>query len=175
MYTTKQYAAILITRHEGFRNEAYNDGISGVVTVGFGTTLIDGKPVGPLQSPVSRRQAMVWVEEWIDHALHMFVANNLVPTYIQPWEMGAVISLAYNEGGDAIEKSTLMKYLNEHDPVLAACEFPRWCMSGLDFVPGLLTRRRSEMYTFLSGNFTFTPTIDYMLLDNANGPRRIAV
>lgn len=175
MHTIKQHATILITHHEGFRSTPYNDGVSGVITIGWGTTLIDGKAVGPTQEPVSKRQAIVWVEQWIDHALGMFADNKSLPAYLTPWEVGAIISLAYNEGGEAVEKSTLMHHIHEHDTIKAACEFPRWCMSRGAFVEGLLTRRRSEMYTFLSGNFDFIPSIDYMLLDNASGPRSISV
>jgi lysozyme len=160
-YTAREFAAILITHHESFSAKVYRDGFTSTIyNIGWGTTCIDRTPVGPLYPDVTKEQAITWVYNAVDECIQILP----LPKHILPHEAGAIISLSYNLGYTAVRKSTLMKYISIGDNMRAAVEFPLWCRAVGEMRYGLLLRRQSEQYTFLSGEFMFTPTDDYKLL-----------
>lgn len=65
-------------------------------------------------------------------------------------QLGAIISLAYNEGIHTIIESTLLKKFNAGDIQGAADEFLRWNMAHGKIVKGLENRRRDERNVFLT-------------------------
>jgi GH24 family phage-related lysozyme (muramidase) len=161
--TAKQYACALITMHEQFRSNPYADPIRpSIITIGYGTTFIGDEPVTMQTPSLFKNEAVALVGKWIDHAI--VALDPVIPHIIQSHELGAIISLAYNEGIKAIFTSTMAQHLSDANLIRAAVEFPQWCMSAGHFVHGLLERRLSEQYTFLSGEFIRDPGDDYTLL-----------
>jgi lysozyme len=69
------------------------------------------------------------------------------------YQSDAVISLAFNCGGRAIARSTLLKKLNAGLMTDAAEEFIRWNKIGRAESRGLTRRRRAEQALFLNGDY----------------------
>lgn len=142
----------LITYHEGFRARPYKVGTDRW-TIGYGTTEIDKVPVTQMTLPVNEQQAREFVSKRI--ASDFAVLNHLFPYNVTAYELGAILSLSYNVGATELLTSTLMSCVYDEELIRAACEFPRWSNDNGHIIGGLLKRRRSEMFTFLSGDFIF--------------------
>lgn len=130
--------------HEGYRENAYDDGV-GVQTVGFGsTTHADGRPVrrgdkmGPERALVRLGQDVARFE------YEMRACLGPVPLYPHEWD--AYVSLTYNIGTGAFCRSTLVKRLKETPPKYdAACaEILKWNRAGGQVMAGLTKRRQDE-------------------------------
>jgi len=61
----------------------------------------------------------------------------------------SLISLVYNIGPSAFERSTLLKLLNQGNYQAAAAQFARWNKAGGKVWPGLVRRRAAEASLFL--------------------------
>ena len=130
--------------HEGYRENAYDDGV-GVQTVGFGsTTHADGRPVRRGDKmPVER--ALVRLGPDVDRMQReMKACVGPVPLHQHEWD--AYVSLAYNIGTGAFCRSTLVKRLKETPPKYdAACaEILKWNRAGGQVMAGLVKRRQDE-------------------------------
>lgn len=75
--------------------------------------------------------------------------SRLVKVPLQQHEFDALVSFHFNTG--ALAKSTLLRRLNIGDRAGAAEEFLRWTKGGGKELPGLVRRRKSERYLFLTG------------------------
>lgn len=75
--------------------------------------------------------------------------SRLVKVPLQQHEFDALVSFHFNTG--ALAKSTLLRRLNTGDRAGAAEEFLRWTKGGGKELPGLVRRRKSERYLFLTG------------------------
>lgn len=134
----------LIKSFEGCRLAAYQDQ-GGVWTIGWGHT-------GP---EVVRGMLCTVVEAsaWLDQDLARVDAglSRLVKVDLNQNQWDALVDFAFNLGLGALERSTLLRDLNEADFVTAALQFPLWDhVNGL-MVPGLLARRKAEMRLFNGG------------------------
>jgi lysozyme len=65
-------------------------------------------------------------------------------------EFDACVSLAFNIGGGAFGKSSVVSRLNRGDRAGAAAAFLMWTKAGGRVLPGLVTRGRAEAALFLS-------------------------
>jgi GH24 family phage-related lysozyme (muramidase) len=75
----------------------------------------------------------------------------LVKVPINQNQLDALCSFAYNCGVGALQKSTMLKYINAGDFQSAANEFPRYCHgAGGIMLQGLLNRRNKEREVFLT-------------------------
>jgi lysozyme len=68
---------------------------------------------------------------------------------VTPTQFGALVSLAYNIGGAALSKSTLIKRLNAGRTQEAADQFLVWNRAGGRVLSGLQRRREAERALFL--------------------------
>jgi len=135
----------LIKKYEGFRSHAYVCP-AGVNTIGFGTTVINGKPV-PEGMKITLDEANVF----LDADLYDFEngINSLVKVDLNQNQFDALVCFVYNIGLGAFKKSTLLRKLNGEDFDGASKEFLRWNKAGGKVLPGLVRRRESEMNLFL--------------------------
>lgn len=133
-----------IAVHEGYRENAYDDGV-GVQTVGFGsTTRADGRKVAR-GDKMSVERALVRLGQDVDRMQReMKVCVGPVPLHQHEWD--AYVSLAYNIGTGAFCRSTLVKRLKETPPKYdAACaEILKWNRAGGQVMAGLVKRRQDE-------------------------------
>lgn len=133
----------LIKEFEGCRLKAYLCP-AGVPTIGYGAT-------GP-----DIRLGMTWTQEQADDRLaediHQFAAavDEALQVDCSDNEFAAMVSLAFNIGAGAFERSTLLRMVNTGDFAGAAHQFVRWSKAGGRTLPGLLRRREAERDLFLT-------------------------
>jgi len=144
----------LIKSFEGLRLTAYRDPV-GIWTIGYGTTADAGVGIAPAAGmTITEAQA----SEYLRRAVEKFAAA-IRPAITMPVnenQFGALVSLAYNIGPAAFEKSTLLKKLNSGDYAGAADQFARWNKAGGKVLAGLTRRRAAERDLFLTPASTHT-------------------
>ena len=139
--TLSAAAIVSLVSYEGFRSQAYDDGV-GVQTYGFGTTRRpDGTPVQPGDTidPVTALAHAQREVTRFEGALKQCVK---VP--LHQHEYDAYVSFAYNVGAGAFCSSTLVRKLNAGDYEGACNELPRWVYAGGRKLQGLVNRREAE-------------------------------
>jgi lysozyme len=149
-----QLALLLIKQYEGFRQTAYQDA-GGRWTVGWGFT---GPDIGPtstmtIENAAIRLAATVsWLWKRLDQALGRDVNAN---------QGAALLSLAYNVGLGAVERSVLWGMVQAGQWGPAADQFLRFDKIKLpsgawDTSKGLQARRRAERLLFLTDPIILT-------------------
>ena len=130
----------MIKKFEGCRLTAYKDQV-GVWTIGYGCTA--GVQMGQVitQEEADRRlmAELAMFEYGVSDAAHVPMTQG---------QFDSLVSFAFNLGGGALVRSTLLKLLNTGDFDGARREFTKWDMAGNVHVPGLLTRRMAEASMF---------------------------
>ena len=137
----------LICGFEGKRLNAYDDGV-GVCTIGFGTTVYPNGVKVKKGDICTEAQA----KQYMRNDLKKFEqsVNNVVTVPLTQNQFDALVSLTYNIGSGAFEKSTLVKKLNACDYSSAANQFDVWVNAGGKRLQGLVNRRAKEKELFLS-------------------------
>lgn len=74
--------------------------------------------------------------------------KDLVTSPLTQNQYDALVSLVFNIGRPAFSRSALLRKLNSGDYEGAAQEFPKWVYAKGKKLPGLVTRRNSEMELF---------------------------
>lgn len=140
-------ASQLIKASEGFRDVAYRD-IAGVWTIGWGFT---GAGVGPGVT-MSLEDANVKLASSLAFLWRRILKD--LNRHLNDNQAAALLSLTYNVGLGAIERSTLWGYIRTGDWQPAADEFLRWdkaTVNGILVVlSGLKARRTAERALFLA-------------------------
>jgi lysozyme len=141
----------LLKSFEGLRLQAYDDG-TGTWTIGHGLTFYPDSGRKVQQGDEIDAEA---AEELFAAAAGDFAADvgRLVHVPLSQQQFDALVSLAYNIGTGALEKSTLLQKLNAGDYYGAADEFTRWNKAGGVTLSGLVKRRAAERTLFLEGTF----------------------
>jgi len=137
-----------IASHEGYRGEAYIPVPGDVPTIGFGsTTNSDGSRIAPAQrtNPVAALKRLGEHVEVFEEAV-----KRCAPVPMHQYEFDAYVSLAYNIGGNAFCKSTIVKKLIAYDYEGACKEILKWDKFKGNSLPGL-TKRRTEEYNICIG------------------------
>lgn len=147
MKKTSEVGKSLIKSHEGFRAEAYVCP-AGVVTIGYGTTTINGNSV-TLGTKITTDEADQFLEE--DLKIFEDAVNNLVRVNLNQNQFDALVSFVYNVGVGNFKKSTLLKKLNAGDYLNASSEFLKWNRGGGKVLKGLSNRRKAEQQLFFKG------------------------
>lgn len=129
---------------EGFRAKAYLDG-GGVPTIGYGTTVINGKPV-EMGMTCTQQEAELWMQAHL--AKVQTCVNQGVRVPLKQDQFDMLCSFVYNLGENAFLKSTLLCKLNTGDYVGAGAQFDRWVYDNGKVVNGLVGRRRRERSNF---------------------------
>jgi lysozyme len=137
----------LLTIREGSRTKAYKDSV-GIWTIGVGHTSMAGAPHVTPGLVITNAE----VDEILSRDLVQFekVVRDSVKVPLRQNEFDALASLAFNIGGGAFAKSTLVKKLNAGDRPGAANAFLSWDKAGGRKLPGLTKRREAERLQFLS-------------------------
>ena len=137
----------LICGFEGKRLVAYDDGV-GVWTIGFGTTIYPNGIKVKKGDTCTEAQA----KEYMAHDLKKFelAVNGAVNIPLNQNQFDALVSLAYNIGTGAFNKSTLVKKLNAGDIRGAADQFDVWINAGGKRMQGLVNRRAREKALYLA-------------------------
>ena len=101
------------------------------------------------------RMGMVWTRDECSAAFrkelakHEAAVNRMITVEVSQHEFDGLMSLSYNVGAGAVERSTVLKKLNAGDKHGAAEAFKRFNRAGGAVVPGLVSRRAAEAAYFL--------------------------
>jgi len=139
----------IIKEFEGLELKAYKCP-AGVWTIGYGTTRINGRPVGAGMSIDTKRAEELLRKEIEDtFAPAVFDLLPMARSWT-PKQQAAIISFAFNLGVGSLERSTLRKRLLAGEPAdkVVREELPRWNKVGGSALPGLSRRRAAEVALF---------------------------
>ena len=145
--TVKQLSAqglALIKRHEGLRLSVYMDA-AGKPTIGYGHLIKPGETFPPAITEAEAERILLRDTQIAQNA----VRNN-VKVPINQNQFDALVSLVFNIGAGAFEKSTLLRLLNQGFYNAAAEQFLAWKRAG-SHPDILLPRRRKEKELFETG------------------------
>ena len=140
-----------IKKYEGFKENAYYDpgSLGKPVTIGYGTTLINGLPI-TIGQTVTEYEAEQYLIE--DVSRRVSTVKKMVKVDLTQGEFNALVSFTYNVGSGNLESSTLLKLVNEERYIAASEQFLRWTKASGKQLKGLLIRRQEEKQLFLKNN-----------------------
>lgn len=148
----------MLAQLEGFKAAVYHDS-AGLATIGVGhlltreelesgsiTIQATGREI-PWQSGISREDVDAVLEQ--DLQSHEDKVASLVIVKLQPYQADALISFGFNVGNGALERSTLLKMVNEGKFGAVPDEFRKWRYVTVGGekreVRGLANRRETEI------------------------------
>ena len=146
----------LIKRFEGLSLKAYKCPAD-VWTIGYGSTRIWGRAVTG-DDQITKEQAEDFLRQDVDAFGKAVSAAVAVP--LDQSQFDALVSWTYNCGIAAMQRSTLVRLLNEGNYHAAADEFLRWNKAAGKEVSGLTRRRGAERAMFLETLQPHTPVAD---------------
>lgn len=151
--TLSDNGLMAIGEFEGCRLEAYTateyERQKGIWTIGYGSTHYpNGKPVRKGDKLASESEAAELLRDTVKP--YESAVNRIVKAHVTQNQFDALVSLCYNIGIGAFEKSTLVRKLNKIDIIPVANEFSRWTKQNGKDLPGLKKRRHEERNLFLS-------------------------
>lgn len=136
----------IIKEFEGLELKAYKCP-AGVWTIGYGTTLIDGRAVRS-DEVITALKAEELLREQITkiYAPALFAVLPMAEK-LPPNQTAALLSYAYNVGTGAVQESTLRKRLlaGENPLTVIEQELPKWNKGGGGILQGLVRRRQAEI------------------------------
>lgn len=140
----------LIKHFESFRGKAYFDQ-AGVCTIGYGTTIINGRPVQPTDE-CDLGTALIYLSN--DLRVFESAVGRLITIDLKQHQFDALVCFAYNVGEGALASSTLRKHINAGIPVEEK-RFTDWNKIKINGVltpsAGLTRRRKAEFHLFSTG------------------------
>jgi lysozyme len=141
-------AVAIIAEREGCRLRTYKCP-AGVWTIGWGETAPEKARPG---ATCTQQQADRWLLE--DLQRRAVRVQTMLTVHAEPNQLGALVSLAYNIGIEALARSTVVKRHNAGDPEAAARAFGLWnkarVKGQLQVLPGLTARRAAEAALYLT-------------------------
>jgi lysozyme len=134
----------LIKQFEGVRLKAYKCP-AGIWTIGYGHTgpdVREGMEINEREAEQYLIGDLLRFEHGVEECL------DGVPASFN--QFSAMVSLAYNIGGGAFNKSSVLRYHRQGDHKLAAEAFLLWNKAAGRILPGLTKRRMAERGLYLS-------------------------
>ena len=135
----------LIKQFEGFIPHAYICP-AGIKTIGYGHVITLGEQ--PKLQNITRTQADQLLDRDINRAISAVARN--ITTSLTPNQFAALISLTFNIGPAALQRSTLRQKINRNEHESVPTELMRWVWAGGRILPGLVTRRKAESLVYIS-------------------------
>lgn len=140
----KKFESLILTAYPDPINK---DGLP--ITVGYGScngSLPPGESF-KLGDTIDEATAIRWMEYEVEHHINPEI-NRLVNFELEENELGALQSFCYNLGTGALQRSTMLKLINNDQFEDAQAEFLKFCISNGEPVRGLLRRRLAEAALF---------------------------
>jgi lysozyme len=138
---TSSKGIAFIKRHEGLRLTKYKDS-AGFWTVGYGHLIKRGEKL----DRISQWKADQLLKK--DLRIAENVVNKLVRVHLSQNQFDALVSFAFNVGGGAFQRSTLLKHVNNENYGNAKHQFMQWVKAGGSKNRGLINRRKAEKLMF---------------------------
>lgn len=143
MHCISEQGIVLLKRFEGFSAKPYLCP-AGKWTIGYGHVIGAGEKFPP--GGLTEEEANQLLKQ--DVKMTENALNQLIKVDISQNQHDALVSLVYNIGIQAFEKSTLLKFLNQNNLEMAARQFGRWVYAGGEKMEGLIRRRSAEYLIF---------------------------
>ena len=138
----------LIKKYEGFSSKPYMCP-AGVPTIGYGSTFyLNGNKVTMKDSPISEEVALSILFSVVEDFSKK--VEKLLKVPVNQNQFDALVDFSYNLGIGNLQKSTLLKLINNKDFVGASKQFKKWNKSNGKVLNGLTNRRKEEEELFLS-------------------------
>lgn len=118
----------------------------GVLTIGWGHVI---RPGEIFDHPLSAQEADGLLYK--DALSHAEPVDRLVRVKVTQDQFDALSSLVYNIGETQFKMSAVLRYLNAGEYSAAYTHFLDWKMSAGKVQPGLVRRRKSEQWLWLTG------------------------
>lgn len=129
---------ILIKNAEGFSPFIYRDSV-GIPTIGFGHVIQPGDDITqPLMGPEAVELLMS------DIRVRTEKINTFIDVPLTHNQFDALTSFAYNLGTGTLQRSTLLKKINENQNDQVHDQFLRYTYAGGKMLKGLRIRREAE-------------------------------
>lgn len=136
-----------IKRHEGFSSLPYLCA-AGKETIGYGHVIKQGEQ---FPSGLTEKQAEDILYDDLAEAEQCIFDN--VTVDLLPHQFDALVSLIFNIGTRAFEKSTLLRMLNSEQFEDAGRQILRWVYANGKICRGLQKRRENEYKLFEGGKY----------------------
>jgi len=137
---------------EGFRSDLYNDA-AGYCTIAYGHLIkkarCDGTEPTEFLVGISRPAGERLLIS--DMTSVRWTVQRLAVRPLSDGQFAALSDFAFNAGTTALQKSTLLKRVNEGNDADVPAQFRRWVMAGGRELPGLKTRREREVELYFDG------------------------
>ncbi|QCP49800.1 lysozyme [Trinickia violacea] len=146
----------LLTQWEGYRNQAYDDGV-GVLTIGVGHALtptekssgaldINGTPV-PYAGGISDDQ----VQALLAYDLRKYegALNDAIATDLTQNQFDALVSFCFNIGVNGFQSSSALSDVNNNNLNAVPDDLRKWEKAGGVYNQGLANRRENEIKLWL--------------------------
>lgn len=142
----------LIKRWEGLRLDAYaataDEKTRGIYTIGYGSTYWpDGRKVKATDKLKDEKEAVELLRATVQK--YADTVDSVVKVHLTQNQFDALVSLCYNIGQAAFEKSTLVRKLNATDIKPVADQILVWNKQSGKVLQGLVNRRKAEYELFL--------------------------
>jgi lysozyme len=141
---------------------AYPDpaGQTKTYSIGYGHKIVPGDGLSPT-STITTAQANTFLTSDLQASIN--TVKTSVTAQLEPTQMAALTSLAYNIGGTAFKNSTLVADLNSGNTAAASAQFNNWVYANGQVNNSLVARRMQEQMLFSQGvilSNTGTPTFN---------------
>lgn len=137
----------LIKQFEGLSLKPYSDAV-GVPTIGYGNTYYENGVKVRLSDPaITEERATELLRHTVCH--YENAVNDVVKVPMTQNQFDALVSFTYNLGAGSLQRSTLLRLLNQGNYQAAADQFTRWNRAGGRVLRGLTRRREAERALFL--------------------------
>ncbi len=136
----------LIKKFEGCELESYQDSV-GVWTIGYGHTknIKEGMTISKEQADNMLLNELDEYCEYVEKA---------VDVTLKQCEFDALVAWTYNLGPTNLNKSTMLKKLNNKEYQDVTHEIKRWNKAGGKVLQGLVRRREAESLLFQGKDWT---------------------
>lgn len=136
----------LIKHYEGFKPYPYLCP-AGIPTIGYGATYYpNGRKVTLKDKHITEEEASMMLKHML--AKYERAVNRYVRVNLTQGQFDALVSFTYNLGLGALQKSTLLRLLNQGNYTKAANEFKKWVYANGRKLSGLRNRRKDEANLF---------------------------
>ncbi len=147
-------AGLKLTKEsEGWVERLYNDA-AGYCTIGYGHLVkkarCDGSEPADFRPKITEAAGTELLVS--DQAHAQYAVMNHVRIELTDQQYAALVDFAYNVGGEALRKSTLLKLINANKFGGVPDEWNKWVVAGGKPLPGLVARRKREVDLFFNGN-----------------------
>lgn len=142
-----EIAINLCKKFEGFSSVPYICP-AGYWTIGYGSTIVDGKRVDKDTSPIDESRAEYLLRN--DLAGFLVSVYRLCPSLVAETaeRVAAILDFTYNLGSSRLKTSTLRRRINSGDWDDVPRQLRRWVFGGGRKLPGLVKRREAEIGLF---------------------------